>query len=164
MSEVSLNTENEYPFSFAKMNKYYLFLFLVPIICYSTKFFSEVMKNPPDYSTTHKTCPNIDVERTFVFLYTIINSLSHLTGGLLFFISLLITKSDKNSKEKETTSLLNDNNTNSIRGNISNYLYSDDNDKFKKIKLRLIIVFMSFFLLIYIIIKGYSAGSHKLEK
>ena len=81
-----------YPFSFAKMNKYYLLPFILPIVCFFTKFCTEPMKEGPEKKRNDI---NEDVEHTFVFIYTLINSISHIIGGLLYFISLLKSQSQK---------------------------------------------------------------------
>ena len=84
--------EKDCLFSITKMNKFYLFPFLVPVVCYSTKFFSEVMKfGVEDPEGVKKNGVNTDVEHSFVFLYTMINGVSHLTGGLLYFITICKT-------------------------------------------------------------------------
>lgn len=98
-----LKPPKECLFSITKMNKYYLFPFLVPIVCYSTKFFSEVMKfgneNP---EAVKKNGVKEEVEHSFVFLYTMINGVSHTMGGLLYFISILRTKSEKIKSKNDT--------------------------------------------------------------
>ena len=82
--------------SITKMNKYYLLPFLVPIVCFSTKFCSEPMKEGPDPG---KNNPIIrDVEHTFVYIYTLINSTSHILGGLLYIISSLESKTEITQK------------------------------------------------------------------
>ena len=52
-------------FSFQKMNKYFLMPFIIPITCFSTKFFSETMKTDDDeINIKNVTEDNI---HTFVF-------------------------------------------------------------------------------------------------
>lgn len=43
-----------------------------------------------------------EVEHSFVFLYTMINGVSHTMGGLLYFISILRTKSEKIKSKNDT--------------------------------------------------------------
>ena len=80
-------------FSFNRMNKYYLFPFLVPLVCFSTKFFSEPMKMKNGQikyvqDVTEENC------HTFVFLYQMINSTSLIFGGLLYFVTIIRTKTE----------------------------------------------------------------------
>ena len=80
-------------FSINRMNKYYLLPFLVPLVCYSTKFFSEPMKMKNGQikyvqDVTEENC------HTFVFLYQMINSTSLIFGGLLYFVTIIRTKTD----------------------------------------------------------------------
>ena len=101
MSETkNTNNQKESLFSFTKMNKYYLFPFLVPIVCWSTKFCTDKMKLGPEPEKVIENGINQDLEHTFVFVYLFINSTSHIFGGLLYFISILKTKTEK-SKLKE---------------------------------------------------------------
>ena len=89
-------------FSFNRMNKYYLFPFLIPIVCFSTKFFSEPMKND-DGNVKEVSEEN---SHTFVFLYQMINSTSIILGGLLYFITIIRTHTEN-------------------KANIGNKLYSE---------------------------------------
>ena len=72
-------------FSFQKMNKYFLLPFFVPIVCFSTKFFSETMKTNDDKIDIKNV--TTDNTHTFVFMYQIIQSLCLVLGGLLYFIT-----------------------------------------------------------------------------
>ena len=84
--------EKESLFSFNKMNKYYLFPFLVPIVCFNTKWFSEPMK----VNDGKVKIDNVSDENchTYVFLYQMINSTSIIFAGLLYFVSYVRTKTD----------------------------------------------------------------------
>ena len=87
-------------FSFQKLNKYFLLPFFIPIICFSTKFFSETMKTYEDKKIEEVT---IDNTHTFVFIYQIIQSLCLFLGGLSYFIVLYKiktsdTKSNNNNQ------------------------------------------------------------------
>ena len=80
-------------FSFQKMNKYFLLPFFVPIICFSTKFFSETMKTDGgDIDIEDVTTDNA---HTFVFLYQIIQSICLILGGLLYFYTLYTTRTKR---------------------------------------------------------------------
>ena len=78
-------------FSIQKMNKYYLLPFLVPFVCYITKFFSEPIKDNDGKITKLEDIPPVQ-EHKFVFLYQIINSISLIFGGLLYIISFMQSK------------------------------------------------------------------------
>ena len=158
-------------FSITKMNKFYFFPFLVPVVCYSTKFFSEVMKfGNEDPEGVKKKGVNEDVEHSFVFLYTMINGVSHIMGGLLYFISLLRTKSEKiktknDTDDDEDYKIMQEGAFAGIKNNTydSIDLYHKI-DKYKFLKVGGILFIMSFILTSYIIIKGYAAGHQQLEK
>ena len=88
-------------FSFQKLNKYFLFPFFIPIICFTTKFFSETMKT--DGNNIRIENVTIDNTHTFVFIYQIIQSLCLFLGGLSYFIVLYKiktsdTKSNNNNQ------------------------------------------------------------------
>ena len=80
-------------FSFQKMNKYFLMPFIIPITCFSTKFFSETMTTDNDNLDINDVSE--DNTHTFVFLYQIIQSISLILGGLIYFIQLRHRKSAK---------------------------------------------------------------------
>ena len=144
--------ENISLFSLAKINKYYLFPFLTPIVCFSTKFFIEPIKERL-YDKNKNI--NQDDENTFVFLYTLINSLSFILAGLLYFISNLKAKTENPESEKKQNKIKKE-------LNIKGTLKSDDTKR--RIKIFLVLFFMSFILTIYTIIKGYAMNNKTLEK
>ena len=89
-------------FSLQKMNKYFLMPFAIPILCFPTKFFSETMKTDGDKINIKDV--SSDNAHTFVFLYQIIQSFSHIFGGLFYFIEKKMTKSknqNQNIEEQE---------------------------------------------------------------
>ena len=86
-------------FSFQKLNKYFILPFLVPIICFSTKFFSETMKTDNNKRDIKEV--TADNTHTFVFLYQLIQSICLFLGGLLYFFSIHKTKSLKDAKNIE---------------------------------------------------------------
>ena len=139
-------------FSFNRMNKYYFFPFLIPIVCFSTKFFSEPMKNDDERI---KYAQDITEENnhTFVFLYQMINSISLIFGGLLYFITIIRTKTEN-------------------KANIGNNIFIEHinsnitKQRIKKNKFKeyLIIICMSIIITMYNILKGYETGYKTLEK
>ena len=150
-----MNSENENKnkkqclFSFHKMNKYYLFPFIVPIVCFSTKFFSEPIKMNGDKIEYIQDVSEENVH-TFSFLYQMINSTSLIFGGLFYFIAIIRTKTEN-------------------KANIGkNYGQIIDNLGPKKKPNRLveysIIVFMGIIITVYNVLKGYKTGHATLEK
>ena len=138
-------------FSINRMNKYYLLPFLVPLVCYSTKFFSEPMKMKNGEikyveQVTEENC------HTFVFLYQMINSTSLIFGGLLYFVTIIRTKTDNKANI----------------GNIIGGRTFSDNLIIRKKPNRLleysIIIFMSIIITMYNVLKGYGTKHPTLEK
>ena len=143
--------KKEFPFSFNRMNKYYLFPFLVPIVCFNTKWFSEPMKvNDGKISIDKVTDENC---HTFVFLYQMINSTSIIFSGLLYYVSIIRSKTDN-------------------KANVGNIVldrtFSDRFNLVRKtnsrIKDYIIILSMSIMITSYNILKGYGAKHPTLEK
>ena len=138
-------------FSINRMNKYYLLPFLVPLVCYSTKFFSEPMKMK---NGEIKYVENVTEENchTFVFLYQMINSTSLIFGGLLYFVTIIRTKTDNKANI----------------GNIIGGRTFSDNLIIRKKPNRLleysIIIFMSIIITMYNVLKGYGTKHSTLEK
>ena len=138
-------------FSINRMNKYYLLPFLVPLVCYSTKFFSEPMKMKNGEikyveKVTEENC------HTFVFLYQMINSTSLIFGGLLYFVTIIRTKTDNKAN---------------IGNIIGGRTYSDNLIIRKKPNRLLefsIIIFMSIIITMYNVLKGYGTKHSTLEK
>ena len=147
-------------FSFQKLNKYFLFPFFVPIICFSTKFFSETMKT--DHSRIDIKDVTSDNTHTFVFLYQIIQSICLIFGGLLYFISLHSSKSARISKSSEGFYIdkeFDSNDGNKYNRRFRNKIYSRN-----KIKIRLIIILMPFLLIFYNLGIAYGVKHPQLEK
>ena len=151
-------------FSCQKLNKYFLLPFFIPIICFSTKFFSETMKTDGDKKTIEQV--TIDNTHTFVFLYQIIQSICLIFGGLLYFYSLLISKRknkieiDNNSNDNSET--YNSENTNKI---LDTYLRRTNEEiKKKDWKKILIVILMPFLIIIYNLSIAYAVGFPQLEK
>ena len=82
MEENENKKEKEYLFSFAKINKYFIFPFLCPIFCMICNYFIEKINN--DKGIKNKEC----------FL-AIIECTTFIGGGLLYFISSLREKTDE---------------------------------------------------------------------
>lgn len=151
-----------YPFSFAKMNKYYLLPFILPIVCFFTKFCTEPMKEGPEKKRNDI---NEDVEHTFVFIYTLINSISHIIGGLLYFISLLKSQSQKTKLVENTEGSKSSKKKDKLANNIYDAILMDKKeDKYRKLKITSILFGMAFILTVYNMIKGFALNRPQLEK
>ena len=151
--EVENKNKKEFIFSIQKMNKYYYLPFLVPILCFLTKFFSEPIKDDDGKIKLNDIKKNI--EHTFVFLYQIINSTSLIFGGLLHYVSVLKSKGENKDKHKKNTNNL-------LLRKINKH--KDQTYKRNKLKTIAIIIFMSVIITIYNIIKGYATKHPQLEK
>ena len=151
LTNKSIQEKKESLFSLNRMNKYFLLPFMVPLVCFSTKFFSEPMKMNDNKikdvrEVTDENC------HTFVFLYQMINSTSLIFGGLLYFISIIRVKTDNKANI----------------GNKNIELNLDEVILYRKKPNRLleilIIIFMSIIITIYNILKGYGTKHKTLEK
>ena len=158
-------------FSFQKLNKYFLFPFFIPIICFSTKFFSETMKT--DGNNIRIENVTIDNTHTFVFIYQIIQSLCLFLGGLSYFIVLYKIKTsdtksnnnnqiDKsiNTEQKEFNSSI------TLESRVTEkYLVNSIKDyKKRDLKKILIVVFMPFLIIVYNMSIAYGVKHPQLEK
>ena len=143
MEEESDN-EKEYLFSFAKINKYYLFPFLAPIFCCLGNYFIHSVKNEYDNDT---------IDMNLFFLIYI--DLSYLLGGLFYFISFIRTKTYETRNNaiqyKERSS------------SIVKYIYNDGSKK-SKIKITLILILISCLITISSLCNLYSSGHTVFEK
>ena len=150
-------------FSFQKMNKYFLLPFFVPIICFSTKFFSETMKTDGgDIDIEDVTTDNA---HTFVFLYQIIQSICLILGGLLYFYTLYTTRTKRLSKIDNgisNTALKDDDSSAKAKIQLDNMKKS--RKKRRSIKEKLIIVFMPFLFICYNLGIAYGVKHPQLEK
>mgnify|MGYP006916146595 FL=1 len=159
-------------FSFQKMNKYFLMPFFVPIICFSTKFFSEAMKLNDDEIDIKDV--SVDNTHTFVFLYQIIQSISLILGGLYYFIQHKQLKSKKveiNAENDDKNSEISNDEVMDDKLNIKfvsrvNTETTMIGPKTKKIitKERLIIIIMPLFWIAYNLGIAYAVGYPQLEK
>ena len=150
-------------FSFQKLNKYFLLPFFIPIICFSTKFFSETMKTDGGKIKIEKVTS--DNTHTFVFLYQIIQSLCLFLGGLVYFISAHESKTRIESSEIETKSN-NDSSSNSQDNRlVENFKkkksLKNQKKDYKKI---VIIIFMPFLIIAYNLGIAYGVKHPQLEK
>ena len=148
-------------FSFQKLNKYFLMPFFIPIICFSTKFFSETMKTDSSRLKIEKVTS--DNTHTFVFLYQIIQSICLILGGLLYFISV---HKSKTRSDSDIDLILNDTSSNSQDNSLIENIkrkktlknHKKDNKKI------IIIIFMPFLIIAYNLGIAYGVKHPQLEK
>ena len=148
-------------FSFQKLNKYFLLPFFIPIICFSTKFFSETMKT--DGGKIKIENVTSDNTHTFVFLYQIIQSICLILGGLLYFISV---HKSKTRSDSDIDLILNDTSSNSQDNSLIENIkrkktlknHKKDNKKI------IIIIFMPFLIIAYNLGIAYGVKHPQLEK
>ena len=148
-------------FSFQKLNKYFLLPFFIPIICFSTKFFSETMKT--DGGKIKIENVTSDNTHTFVFLYQIIQSICLILGGLLYFISV---HKSKTRSDSDIDLILNDTSSNSQDNSLIENIkrkktlknHKKDNKKI------IIIIFMPFLIIAYNLGIAYGIKHPQLEK
>ena len=144
--------KKECPFSLNKMNKYYLLPFLVPIVCYCTKFCSDPLKNNRGKISNVNDVSNENLH-TYVFLYQMINSTSIIFSGLLYFISIIRRQTDNKANIG----------TLSERSNSSDYSFMAKKNPNRLLEYS-IICFMSIIITLYNVLKGYGTGHKTLEK
>ena len=158
-------------FSFQKLNKYFLFPFFIPIICFTTKFFSETMKT--DGNNIRIENVTIDNTHTFVFIYQIIQSLCLFLGGLSYFIVLykIKTSDTKSNNNNQIDKSINTeqkefNSSNTLESRVTEkYLVNSiENYKKRDLKKILIVVFMPFLIIIYNMSIAYGVKHPQLEK
>ena len=158
-------------FSFQKLNKYFLFPFFIPIICFITKFFSETMKT--DGNNIRIENVTIDNTHTFVFIYQIIQSLCLFLGGLSYFIVLykIKTSDTKSNNNNQIDKSINTeqkefNSSNTLESRVTEkYLVNSiENYKKRDLKKILIVVFMPFLIIIYNMSIAYGVKHPQLEK
>ena len=152
INEDDLVQKKECPFSLNKMNKYYLLPFLVPIVCYCTKFCSDPLKNDRGKISNVNDVTNENLH-TYVFLYQMINSTSIIFSGLLYFISIIRRQTDNKANIG----------TLSERSNSSDYSFMAKKKPNRLLEYS-IICFMSIIITLYNVLKGYGTGHKTLEK
>ena len=152
-------------FSFQKLNKYFFLPFFVPIICFTTKFFSETMKT--DGSKKNISEVTEDNVNTFAFLYQLIQSICLILGGLLYFVSKYISKTKideiNNDNLLEKTNSFTEKNIQNLNNLDTSSNKSKQQNK-SKIKDNLIIIFMPLLLIMYNLGIAYGVKYPQLEK
>ena len=149
MSIKENKNKKECLFSCNKMNKYYLLPFVIPIVCFLTKFFSEPIKMN-DGQIQYVQDVSEENVHTFSFLYQMINSTSLILGGLLYFVTIIRTKTENKANI----------------GNAHANIIENLNPRYRPNRLieSIIIILMSIIISVYNILKGYTTKHLTLEK
>ena len=138
-----IKNKKEHLLSFAKINKYYLLPFLAPIFCMLGNYFIHLLNKN-----------NKNKDNKLEFTFSIFINLTYISGGLLYFISFIRTKTEESKdkaivyKERKTINLI----------------YNEDKPKKSKIKIFFILIFISLLLTIYIFVYTISLGKTVFEK
>ena len=149
-------------FSFQKLNKYFFLPFAVPVICFTTKFFSETMKT--DDSRINIKDVSLDNTHTFVFMYQIIQSICLILGGLLYFITVRTSKTQNEEKHHRKKSFDLDNNK-SLEYSFEREKKIKHSDKPKtNYKKTILIIVMPLFFITYNLGIAYGVKHPQLEK
>ena len=134
--------KKDYLFSFTKINKYFIFPFICPIICFLSNFFLDLIMHVKGINNSE-------------FLVSMIFSFSYILGGLLYFISWIRTKTDQTRddakiyKRKATFSV--------------KYIYNDGSKK-DKMKIFLILLIMSILLVLTVVFASFYYNKNILEQ
>ena len=137
--EYEKTNKKECLFSFAKINKYYLFPFLAPLFCVFSNYCMHIVNK---------------ANKNTEFTLSIFVNMTFVVGGLLYFVSFIRTKTEqtKNNaivyKERKTLNLI----------------YKEESPNKSKKIIFLILLFMSILLSIYIVIYSFSTGRILFEK
>ena len=154
---IKIERKRDPPFSFQKLNKYFLMPFFVPIICFSTKFFSEAMKlNDREIDIKDVTEDNT---HTFVFMYQIIQSICLILGGIIYFFWHQKSKRRKNSDGSNISYTATKRSL--LRADSQSSIEMESKIDIKKI---LIIFFMPLLIITYNLGIAYGVGYPQLEK
>ena len=157
MLKVKIERKHDPPFSFQKLNRYFLMPFFVPIICFTTKFFSEAMKlNDREIDIKDVTEDNT---HTFVFMYQIIQSICLILGGLTYFISHQKAKRRKDSGSYNVSYTITKRSL--LRSSSEGSIEMENKIDIKK---NLIIIFMPILIISYNLGIAYGVGYPQLEK
>jgi hypothetical protein len=134
--------DKECLFSFGKINKYFIFPFLCPIICMICNYL--IITIIQDYKLENKQ----------FFLSTFVSS-TYIGGGLVYFISWIRTKTEET---RDNAQLYNERKSSFVK-----YIYNEG-IQIDKFKIFLILLFLSFLLTIFNIIDVYALDKNTFEE
>ena len=134
--------EKESLFSFARMNKYFIFPFLCPIICMICNYL--LISIIQEYNLKNKQ----------FFITTLVNS-TYFGGGLVYFISWIRTKTEQTRDNAQMDG--------ERKSSFVKYIYNEgiQTDKFK---IFLILLYLSFLLAIFNIVDVYALDRNTFEE
>ena len=134
--------EKECLFSFGKINKYFIFPFICPIICMICNYL--IISIIDEYNLKNKQ----------FFLSTFVNS-TYIGGGLVYFISYIRTKTEQT---RDSAQLYNERKSSFVK-----YIYNEG-IKIDKFKIFLILLILSFLLTIFNVVDLYALDSNTFEE
>ena len=134
--------DKECLFSFGKINKYFIFPFLCPIICMICNYL--IIEIIQDYNLENKQ----------FFLSTFVSS-TYIGGGLVYFISWIRTKTEET---RDNAQLYNERKSSFVK-----YIYNEG-IQIDKFKIFLILLFLSFLFTIFNVVDVYALDKNTFEE
>ena len=134
--------DKECLFSFGKINKYFIFPFLCPIICMICNYL--LISIIQDYNLENKQ----------FFISTFVNS-TYIGGGLVYFISWIRTKTEET---RDNAQLYNERKSSFVK-----YIYNEG-IQIDKFKIFLILLFLSFLFTIFNVVDVYALDKNTFEE
>ena len=130
-------------FSFGKINKYFIFPFLCPIICMFCNYLIISI------------IQEFHLENKQFFLSTFINS-TYIGGGLVYFISWIRTKTEETRDIVQIDS--------ERKSSFVKYIYNEGGIQTDKFKIFLLLLYLSFLLAIFDVVDVYALGRNTFEE
>ena len=128
--------DKECLFSFGKINKYFIFPFLCPIICMFCNYLIISI------------IQEFHLENKQFFLSTFINS-TYIGGGLVYFISWIRTKTEETRDIVQIDS--------ERKSSFVKYIYNEGGIQTDKFKIFLLLLYLSFLLAIFDVVDVYES-------
>ena len=135
--------DKECLFSFGKINKYFIFPFLCPIICMFCNYLIISI------------IQEFHLENKQFFLSTFINS-TYIGGGLVYFISWIRTKTEETRDIVQIDS--------ERKSSFVKYIYNEGGIQTDKFKIFLLLLYLSFLLAIFDVVDVYALGRNTFEE
>jgi hypothetical protein len=135
--------DKECLFSFGKINKYFIFPFLCPIICMICNYLIISI------------IQEFHLENKQFFLSTFINS-TYIGGGLVYFISWIRTKTEETRDIVQIDS--------ERKSSFVKYIYNEGGIQTDKFKIFLLLLYLSFLLAIFDVVDVYALGKNTFEE
>jgi hypothetical protein len=135
--------DKECLFSFGKINKYFIFPFLCPIICMFCNYLIISI------------IQEFHLENKQFFLSTFVNS-TYIGGGLVYFISWIRTKTEETRDIVQIDS--------ERKSSFVKYIYNEGGIQTDKFKIFLLLLYLSFLLAIFDVVDVYALGRNTFEE